>query len=137
VLTRLGVRPQVVGRIINLLREEAEEIYVTRITGVSPDPGDDPVYACAEHGRADFIATLNKKDFPQRRLSAPSTPHSPRPQEILTNQTAQLVWKPYCNIVTGVKSPANAMFEHTDPRNYLHVTCTPPPDAHLLVLPVP
>ncbi len=70
VLTRLGVRPQVVGRIINLLREEAEEIYVPRITQVSPDPGDDPVCACAEHGRADFIATLNKKDFPQRRLSA-------------------------------------------------------------------
>ena len=70
VLTRLGVRPQVVGRIINLLREEAEEIHVPRIVEVSPDSGDDPVCACAEHGRADFIATLNKKDFPQRRLSA-------------------------------------------------------------------
>lgn len=70
VLTRLGVRPQLVGRIINLIREEAEEIKVPRVTEVSPDPGDDPICACAEHGRADFIATLNKKDFPQHRLSA-------------------------------------------------------------------
>ena len=70
VLTRLGVRPQLIGRIINLLREEAEEIEVPTIDDVSPDPGDDPVCACAEHGQADFIATLNKKDFPQRRLAA-------------------------------------------------------------------
>lgn len=80
VLTRLGVRPQVVGRIINLLREEAEEIHVPRIVQVSPDPGDDPVCACAEHGRADFIATLNKEDFPQRQLSARViTPDQPLP----------------------------------------------------------
>jgi hypothetical protein len=32
VLTRLGVRPHVVGRIINLLREAAEQIHVPRIT---------------------------------------------------------------------------------------------------------
>ena len=70
VLTRLGVRPQLIGRIINLLREEAEEIEVPTIDDVSPDPGDDPVCACAEHGQADFIVTLNKKDFPQRRLAA-------------------------------------------------------------------
>jgi predicted nucleic acid-binding protein len=80
VLTRLGVRPQLVGRIINLLREEAEEIEVPRVAEVSPDPGDDPVCACAEHGQADFIATLNKKDFPQRRLSAKViTPDQPLP----------------------------------------------------------
>ena len=70
VLARLGVRRQLVGRIINLLREEAEEIEVPQVTAVSPDPADDPICACAEHGEADFIVTLNKKDFPQRRLSA-------------------------------------------------------------------
>jgi predicted nucleic acid-binding protein len=80
VLTRLGVRPQLVGRIINLLREEAEKIDVPSVAEVSPDPGDDPICACAEHGRADFIATLNKKDFPQRRLSAKViTPDQPLP----------------------------------------------------------
>lgn len=70
VLARLGVRRQVVGRIVNLLREEAEEVNVPGVAEVSADPGDDPICACAEHGRADFIATLNKRDFPQRRLSA-------------------------------------------------------------------
>ncbi|HZQ25230.1 MAG TPA: PIN domain-containing protein [Terriglobales bacterium] len=70
VLARLRVRPPLIGLIINLLREEAEEIDVPTVQEVSPDPGDDPVCACAEHGRADFIATLNKKDFPQRRLRA-------------------------------------------------------------------
>ena len=38
VLARLGVRPYLAGRIINLLREEAEEIEVPRIAEVSPDP---------------------------------------------------------------------------------------------------
>jgi predicted nucleic acid-binding protein len=80
VLARLGVRRQVAGRIVNLLREEAEEINVPRTAEVSPDPGDDPICACTEHGRADFIATLNKRDFPQRRLSAKViTPDQPLP----------------------------------------------------------
>jgi hypothetical protein len=34
VLMRLGVRPQVLGRIINLLHEEAEEIHGPRIVEV-------------------------------------------------------------------------------------------------------
>jgi hypothetical protein len=61
---------RIVGRIINLLREEAEESEVPEIAEISSDPGDDLVSACAEYRRADFIATLNKKDFPQRWLSA-------------------------------------------------------------------
>ena len=80
VLARLRVRTQLIGRIINLLREEAEEIDVPIVDEVSPDPGDDPVCACAEHGRADFVATLNRKDFPQRRLRAKViTPEQPLP----------------------------------------------------------
>lgn len=70
VLARLRVRREVIGGIINLLREEAEEIKVPTVVEVSPDPGDDPICACAEFGKADFIVTLNKKDFPQRKLSA-------------------------------------------------------------------
>ncbi len=69
-LARLRVRREVIGGIINLLREQAEEIKVPTVVEVSPDPGDDPICACAEFGKADFIVTLNKKDFPQRRLSA-------------------------------------------------------------------
>jgi predicted nucleic acid-binding protein len=70
VLARKEVRPPLIGRIINLLREEAEHIQVQRGRELSPDPGDDPFCACAEHGEADFIVTLNKKDFPEARLMA-------------------------------------------------------------------
>jgi len=70
VLTRLGVRRPVIGKVINLIREEAEHIAVSTLPDISPDPGDDVFCACAETGRADFIVTLNPKDFPQQLLSA-------------------------------------------------------------------
>jgi predicted nucleic acid-binding protein len=70
VLARLGVRRSLVGKIVNLLREEAELVAVARMPDISPDPGDDPFCACSETGRADFIVTLNPKDFPQSLLSA-------------------------------------------------------------------
>jgi hypothetical protein len=35
-----------------------------------PDPGDAPFWECAEAGGADFIVTLNKQHFPQRKLAA-------------------------------------------------------------------
>ncbi|MBI3678972.1 MAG: PIN domain-containing protein [Acidobacteria bacterium] len=70
VLGRLGVRRNLIGSIVNLIREEAEFVDVPRRSGLSPDPGDDPICDCAEAGRADFIVTLNPKDFPQDRLSA-------------------------------------------------------------------
>jgi predicted nucleic acid-binding protein len=35
-----------------------------------PDPDDAPFWECAEVGDADFIVTLNKRDFPQSRLTA-------------------------------------------------------------------
>jgi len=37
---------------------------------ISPDPKDDPFCLCGEEGNADFIVTLNPKDFPQERLKA-------------------------------------------------------------------
>lgn len=70
VLARLGIRRALIGRIINLLGEEAEIVQTVALPGISPDPGDDPFCACAETGRADFIVTLNPKDFPQALLSA-------------------------------------------------------------------
>ena len=66
VLTRLGVRRNLVGEIINLLREEAEFVDVRGQSDVSPDPNDNAFCACAEQGRAAFIATLNRKDSPKR-----------------------------------------------------------------------
>ena len=70
VLTRLGVRRNLVGEVINLLREEAELVDVRVTSDVSPDPDDNPFCACAEQAQAAFIATLNPKDFPQRKLRA-------------------------------------------------------------------
>jgi predicted nucleic acid-binding protein len=70
VLARLGVRRPVIGKVINLIREEAELVSVAGLPSISPDPGDDPFCGCAETGQADFIVTLNPKDFPQQLLSA-------------------------------------------------------------------
>jgi len=70
VLGRLGVRRPVIGKIINLLREEAEHVPASAPPDISPDPGDDPFCGSAETGRADFIVTLNPRDFPQSPLSA-------------------------------------------------------------------
>jgi predicted nucleic acid-binding protein len=70
VLGRLGVRRNLIGEIINLLREEAELVDLRATADLSPDPDDNVFCACAEQGGAAFIATLNRKDFPQKRLSA-------------------------------------------------------------------
>lgn len=70
VLSRLGVRRNLVGEIINLLREEAEFVTIRSENNFSPDPDDNVFCACAEQGRAAFIATLNKKHFPQKNLTA-------------------------------------------------------------------
>ena len=70
VLARLSVRRNLIGALINRLREEAEVIEVRRSAQLSPDPGDDPFCNCAEQAQADFIVTLNPKDFPKTRLTA-------------------------------------------------------------------
>lgn len=70
VLGRLGVRRALIGKIVNLLREQAELVPASFLQNISPDPGDDPFCGCAVAGRADFIVTLNPKDFPQSLLSA-------------------------------------------------------------------
>ena len=77
VLGRLGVRRPLIGKIINVLREEAELVPASALPSISPDPGDDPFCGCAEIGHADFIVTLNPKDFPQALLST----HVIRPGE--------------------------------------------------------
>ncbi len=70
VLGRLGVRRALIGKIVNLLREQAELVPASFRPNISPDPGDDPFCGCAVAGRADFIVTLNPKDFPQSLLAA-------------------------------------------------------------------
>lgn len=70
VLKRLHVRPHLIGKVINLLGERAEEIKVRFSFELSPDPKDDPFCLCAEQGQADYIVTLNTRDFLQPRLKA-------------------------------------------------------------------
>jgi len=59
-----------IGKIINLIRERAEEIKVREPAQISPDPDDNAFCVCAEQGKADSIVTPNMKDFPQDRLKA-------------------------------------------------------------------
>ena len=68
VLKRLRVRPNLIGRVINLIRERTEEVKLRSSAQISPDPKDDAFCLCSEEGNADFIVTLNPKDFPQARL---------------------------------------------------------------------
>lgn len=70
VLKRLGVRPSRIGKVINLIRERAEEVKVHASAQISRDPKDDAFCLCAEFGKADFVFTLNSKDFPQTRMKA-------------------------------------------------------------------
>jgi predicted nucleic acid-binding protein len=70
VLKRLGVRPSLIGKVINLIRERAEAVRVHSSANISPDPKDDAFCLCAESGDTDLIVTLNFKDFPEARLKA-------------------------------------------------------------------
>ena len=69
VLTRLGVRRNLVGEVINLLREEAEIVDVRTTSDASPDPDDNSFCACAEQGRAAFIATLKPEGLPSEEAA--------------------------------------------------------------------
>lgn len=70
VLARLNVRRSRIGRVINLLSKEGEHIPASSGASISPDPGDDPFCLCSEQGGADFLVTLNPRDFPQGLLAA-------------------------------------------------------------------
>ena len=70
VLKRLGVQPSLIGTVINLIRERAESVKVRSSAEISPDPKDDAFCLCAESGNADFIVTLNPKDFPEELLKS-------------------------------------------------------------------
>jgi predicted nucleic acid-binding protein len=80
VLRRLRVRRATIGRVLNLLEEAAEVVPSGPHRGLSPDPDDEPFCTCAEDGKADFIVTLNPRDFPADRLNAKViTPGDPLP----------------------------------------------------------
>ena len=70
VLARLGVRRPLTGKIVNTLRAKGERVKLGPTRNLSPDPDDNHICDCAEYGDADFIVTLNPKDFPQASLRA-------------------------------------------------------------------
>jgi putative PIN family toxin of toxin-antitoxin system len=74
VLKRCGVRSASIGAVINLIRERAEMVEVRTSAKISPDPKDDAFCDCAQAGNANFILTLNLKDFPQEWLKAKVVP---------------------------------------------------------------
>ena len=70
VLKRLHVRSAAIGTLINFIRERGESVEIRSSAEISPDPKDDAFCICAEEGSADYIFTLNPRDFPQSRLKA-------------------------------------------------------------------
>lgn len=68
VLERLHVRSAT--KIVALIREQARFVRITKRVAGLPDEDDAPFADCAESGDADFLVTLNPKDFPQRKLRA-------------------------------------------------------------------
>ncbi len=76
VLKRLRVRPSLIGKVINLIRERAEGVKVRSSAEISPDPKDNAFCLCAESGNTDFRVTLNSKDFPEERLKSKIVPPS-------------------------------------------------------------
>jgi predicted nucleic acid-binding protein len=115
VLTRLGVRRNLVGQIINLLREVAEFVEVRGESDISPDPDDNVFCACAEDGAAAFIVTLNRKDYQRpncRRTFGPAArrvrPERHNPHSITTlrmvlarHLIGQIAQCPFCGSRSG------------------------------------
>src|SRR5262249_49928146 len=67
ILRRLKVPRNGVGRFINMVSHNAEEVTDPATGEFSPDPKDDPFYHCALGGDADYIITDNVRDFPPVR----------------------------------------------------------------------
>jgi predicted nucleic acid-binding protein len=70
ILARRKVRPALIAAAISLIRSAAENVPITEGNDISPDPFDESFCSCAEAGNADFIVTLNPRDFPQHKLRA-------------------------------------------------------------------
>ena len=66
----IGVRSNLIGTVVNLIRERAEHVTVRGSVQISPDPQNDPFCLGSAEGNADFLVTLNPKDFPQEQLKA-------------------------------------------------------------------
>ena len=64
VLSRLGVRRNLVGEIINLLREEAEFVTIRSEDNLSPDPDDNVFCACPQIRTTTYSVPARSKGVP-------------------------------------------------------------------------
>ena len=88
VLDRLNVRST--ARIVALIREESRFVRVTKHVEGLPDQDDAAFADCAESGDADFLVTLNPRDFPQNKLRAEViSPADPLPRRSRPGKTRQ------------------------------------------------
>jgi hypothetical protein len=69
-LRRLGVRPNLIGAVINLIRERAEQVHVSRILRKSPLIPRRSVLSLQQRRECRFHCHAKSKDFPQERLKA-------------------------------------------------------------------
>ena len=56
VLKRLGVRSNLIGTVVNLIRERAEQIDVYAHFEISPDPKDDPFASVANRATQTLLS---------------------------------------------------------------------------------
>jgi uncharacterized protein len=62
---KFGFVAESIAALLDLLRRQGDLIDAPPLTGVSPDRGDDKFIACAAAGKADFLVTGNKRQFPK------------------------------------------------------------------------
>ena len=65
---KFGFPADIIAELIDTLRRNGDLIRVKLSIPLSPDPGDDKFLACALAAKADFVATGNKRDFPEPRI---------------------------------------------------------------------
>jgi len=114
---RLGVRRPLIGKIVNTLPAKGQHVKPGPTRNLSPDPDDNQICDCAEHGDAHFTVTLNPKDFPQASLRAkiigPGDParsaHKNSASEFMKRVTCTLVQNPpssnYKELWVGASEP--------------------------------
>ena len=69
VLTRLGVRRNLVGEVINLLREEAEFVDVRVTSDASPDPDDSPFLCMCGTGAGRVHCNFEPEGLPPEEVA--------------------------------------------------------------------
>jgi len=62
--------PGEIGVLIELFQRQGDLLHPAPLSGICPDPKDDPFMACALAAGADFLVTGNKRDFPKAQLGA-------------------------------------------------------------------